>query len=329
MEAEAFKAFAQEGSILSTHSGRLHVSAGPRKWISNPTSFAWYFPDFFLANPTPYYYQKAIDLSNFTITASQDKLDWSSGDFEPFGASWGALEKLHKIVPYAAFHAEGEIEPMAVLRRAMIYHQKTPGTTLYGFWGPDGGMIGVTPELLCSVKGNQLNTMACAGTGKKGENLLTDLKLKAEHEWVITGISQALSPLGTVSSGNTRVRDFGKLSHLITEMTCTIHSEVSFDDMVSRLHPTPALGAFPKADGQSWLKRYDQQIPRSRFGAPVGFLDPDAQEGECYVAIRNVQWSGKNASILCGAGVTRESVLEKEKEEVRAKLQAVREILGI
>lgn len=329
MEAEAFKAFAREGSIISTSSGRLHVAAGPRQWMSSPSSFSWYFPDFFLTNPTPYYSQEPIDLPAIECPETQEKLSWSSGDFVPFAEAWKALHGLDKIVPYAAFHARGAINPLAVLHRALAYHRNTPGTTLYGFWGPEGGMIGVTPELLCSLKENRLMTMACAGTGKKGENLLADPKLMAEHAWVIEGISQSLTPVGSVSSGKTGVKEFGRLSHLITEMTCTIKKGVPFDEVISRLHPTPALGAFPKTQGQAWLKSYQEKIPRNRFGAPVGYVDTRTGEGECYVAIRNVQWEGNHASILCGAGITRESVLEAEKEEVCLKWQAVREIVGL
>jgi isochorismate synthase EntC len=329
MEAEALKAFAREGSILSTSSGRLHVAAGPRKWMSSPSSFAWYFPDFFLTNPTPYSCQKPIDLPEIEFPATQEKLPWSSGDFAPFAESWTALNHLDKIVPYAAIHARGVINPLSVLHNAMAYHRKTPGTTLYGFWGPEGGMIGVTPELLCSVKENCLKTMACAGTGKKGENLLADPKLIAEHGWVIEGISQSLASLGRVSLGKTGVKDFGRLSHLITEMTCMIEEGVSFDEAISKLHPTPALGAFPKIQGQAWLQSYQKKIPRNRFGAPLGYIDANTGEGECYVAIRNVQWEGNHASILCGAGITQESVLEAEKEEVCLKWQAVKEILGL
>lgn len=329
MEAEALKAFAQEGSILSTASGRLYAAAGPRKWISCPSAFTWYFPDFFLTDSKPYFTQQSIDLSLTESCAAQEKLTWSTGDFEPFTQSWSALNHLDKIVPYAAFHAAGKIEPLVVLKHAMAYHQNTPGTSLYAFWGPDGGMIGVTPELLCALKNHQLQTMACAGTGKKGEDLLSDPKLMMEHEWVIKGITQALHPFGSVTSGTTRVRDFGRLSHLITEMTCAIKRERPFNALISSLHPTPALGAFPQDQGKSWLQMFNQRVPRGRFGAPVGYIDAATGEGECYVAIRNVQWSGKRASILCGAGVTRESILEKEREEISAKFKAVREILGL
>lgn len=329
MQAEAFKAFAQEGSILSTASGRLYAAAGPRKWMSNPSSFAWFFPDFFLANPAPYFTQQAIDISQIELSSIHEKLAWSSGDYEPFTQSWSALEILDKVVPYVAFHSKGVIDPLAVLKNAMGYHQKTPGTTLYGFWGPDGGMIGVTPELLCSLKGNQLQTMACAGTGKKGEDLLTDSKLMAEHDWVIKGITQALDPFGSVTSGKTSVRDFGRLSHLITPMNCDINRDSPFSEVVASLHPTPALGAFPKEKGKSWLQAFNQKVPRGRFGAPVGYFNSTDGEGECYVAIRNLQWSGQLASILCGAGVTRESILENERDEIGAKFKAVREILGL
>lgn len=329
MKAEALKAFAQEGSILSTASGKLYAAAGPRQWMSSPSAFSWYFPDFFLTDSKPYFTQQTIDFSIAEPCAAQEKLSWSTGDFEPFTQSWSALGTLDKIVPYSAFHAAGNIEPLVVLKNAMTYHQNTPGTSLYGFWGSDGGMIGVTPELLCSLKNHQLETMACAGTGKKGENLMSDPKLMKEHEWVIKGITQALHPFGSVASGKTSVRDFGRLSHLITPMTCGIKKGSPFNEMVASLHPTPALGAFPKEKGNSWLQMFNQRVPRGRFGAPVGYVDVAAGEGECYVAIRNVQWNGDHASILCGAGVTRESILEKEREEITEKFKAVREILGL
>ena len=92
------------------------------------------------------------------------------------------------------------------------------------------------------------------------------------------------------------------------------------------MHPTPALGAFPRRPGMEWLKEYQQKIDRRRFGAPVGYAIEDAQ-AKCYVAIRNVQWTKNQMLLAAGCGIVATSQYDAEWAEIKLKLQAIKEML--
>ena len=94
-----------------------------------------------------------------------------------------------------------------------------------------------------------------------------------------------------------------------------LEQPIDFKAATTALHPTPALGAFPKEAGFTWLENYNQQMPRGRYGAPVGCLLNN--QATCIVAIRNVQWKGSQAKIGAGCGIVKESVLENEWNEIR------------
>ncbi|HEY4831978.1 MAG TPA: chorismate-binding protein, partial [Waddliaceae bacterium] len=97
-----------------------------------------------------------------------------------------------------------------------------------------------------------------------------------------------------------------------------------FIEVVEMLHPTPALGAFPRILGKTWLMDYQTKMNRGRYGAPVGYYYPSKEEGECFVAIRNVQWVGPEAQIGAGCGIVAQSVFEQEWDEIQLKIQSIK-----
>ena len=94
--------------------------------------------------------------------------------------------------------------------------------------------------------------------------------------------------------------------------------------MARRLHPTPALGAYPRGEaGTSWLASLDPAGERRRFGAPFGLRWPSGA-GRCVVAIRGLQYHHGRLEIWAGCGVVPQSRYEDEWQEVLDKIQSVR-----
>lgn len=210
-----------------------------------------------------------------------------------------------------------------VLHSALHYHKAHSDTFIYGFWTEGEGMIGVTPELLLKVKEGVARTEPCAGTAplSNAKAMLHDPKLRKEHQMVIDGL-QTLACFGSVKVGTTQVKTYSKLAHLITPIE--IHGvTANFENIISLIHPTAALGTSPKEEG---MKNYP--LERGRFGAPFGVLQ--SQEEVCiYVAIRNIQWNTNEAVLMAGSGIIQESILSEEKKEILDKFKAIHEIIGL
>lgn len=204
----------------------------------------------------------------------------------------------------------------------------------YGFLAEYEGMVGVSPEILFRVDSDgTIHTMALAGTqridgGGGPDDLLADRKERGEHTLVVEFIRDALGDSGTVEVGETTVRELPGLRHLYTPITVRPRVPLEFGDLVTLLHPTPALGAAPRKAGLEWLKSRESTVPRGRHGAPFGVVLPDGSM-VCLVAIRNLQWDRSGSMIGAGCGIVSGSTPEREYREATAKIAAVKSMLGI
>lgn len=330
-------------TVISLSNGKLLVGWGKRVWCSEPPAGgpAFYFPDFFLEDPLPWCWHEYMDVfdpESLIAEGDQGIWQWIGADRAFFEETFEELQKkfaageLKKAVPFVFEEALGtpsEEQWHHSLHHVLNYVSQAPAFA-YGFWEQGQGMLGATPELLFRMNGERLSTAAVAGTCRRDEpdkDLLNDPKEREEHACVVTGISDYLSQFGDVIAGETGIVDLPKLSHLVTLIEVNLRKEVQIDQIVQALHPTPALGAFPREEGRQWLLDYQTKIPRGRFGAPIGYRF----EGEtaCYVAIRNMQWDHHTTRVSAGCGIVPASDLNAEWEEIQLKLAATKQLLGI
>lgn len=268
-------------------------------------------------------------------------LRWEEPDEATFRSRCADLQmrfasgELRKAVPITAEIARAPL-PTPIERARWLLSalaSNTPGY-LYGFWHGSEGMLGLTPELLfCWEMGQPLRTLALAGTAAVADSasLLNDPKERAEHAWVVHDISEKLATLGVVRASETRVVNYGRLAHLRTDLTLEIAARPPAGSVISRLHPTAALGAYPHEAGQSWLREHAAELaprlPRGRFGAPLGWSS--GREALCVVAIRGVFWSIAGRALPSGCGVVAASDPEREWQELALKRASVRRVLSL
>ena len=95
------------------------------------------------------------------------------------------------------------------------------------------------------------------------------------------------------------------------------------------MHPTPALGSFPRDESAlAKLRTYRDQLDApANFGAPFGVLVDGAFHS--VVGIRNVSWNGTDVFLPSGVGVVRESVFANEWRELSLKRESVKALLGL
>lgn len=243
--------------------------------------------------------------------------------------------ELQKIVPVwfeqsAWVPADGESDTLFLNALSHVGAGRFP----YGIFGQSEGIVGVSPEVLFQVDtAGTLRTMALAGShriipGASAADLLADRKERGEHTLVIDFIRGALADLGSVDIGETVVREVPGLRHLYTPISVHAKATLDFEDLVTRLHPTPALGAVPPEVGLAWLYNRENRMPRGRHGAPFGLVLPSG-EMLCLVGIRNLQWTGGGSMIGAGCGIVADSTPEREYREATAKITSVKTMLGI
>jgi isochorismate synthase EntC len=97
-------------------------------------------------------------------------------------------------------------------------------------------------------------------------------------------------------------------------------------DLVARLHPTPAVGGFPRGQALAAIHRLEA-IDRGWYAGPFGWAGLDG-EGEFAVAIRSALVSGSTASLFAGSGIVAGSDPEAELIETELKLRPMLSALG-
>lgn len=207
----------------------------------------------------------------------------------------------------------------------------------YGHVRPGGaGFVGLTPEMLFHYDRDKrrLETMALAGTAavNLASSLSVDRKQLHEHGVVVDDVVERLQGFGEVEVGELRVLNVGLISHLLTPLALSVDPTSGLevlDAVVRRLHPTPALGVFPRTtDNWVFLEsvRAEAGVPPA-FGAPFGVWNGEVCE--MLVSIRAVYWDRDEISIPAGCGIIEESDPAREWEEIQLKWGAVRVFFGI
>jgi len=294
------------------------------------TGLAFYAPDFALRDSEPWLIGSACEFADFAqipLPPLNHKAEPSSADFaRTMEEILMRIEtgEFEKVVPMVC----EEFEFASELSREMFRAPVLAKQFAYGFEFAGEGLCGVTPEVLFSVENEQLTTMALAGTGPAdGPSLKEDQKEMHEHRLVIEHILSELKELGQPEAGETGEKIYGPLKHLHTPIRLKLSRPARFEELVARLHPTAALGGWPRGPAVAWLEKQPFHQSRARFGAPFGFCE--GARMLCVVAIRNVQWWGRRLQVSSGCGVVGESQVLKEWKELELKRRAIFRLLEI
>lgn len=312
---------------------KLHLYWGDAAQSKTPLSYpAIYSNDFFLNNSAPWsHFAQTITTGSQPFEqAAPEALVWEAPDHAQFAAHFKESMRLFadgtlkKIVLATESRARKTQSPETLLRSAI--GAIPPNTHLYGKWNSTSGFIGFTPEVLFEIEDRELKTMALAGTSSVADAIavLHSKKNQEEHQWVIADIGEVLSPFGKVHVGSTEILELASLSHLMTPISVDLKSTINIHELISALHPTPALGTSPRSQIsrlEEWRHGYDS------FGAPFAVVS-EANRAIGLVGIRQLAWDEEYYYIRCGCGVVKDSRLEEEWQELLLKIRSVKKLFG-
>lgn len=203
---------------------------------------------------------------------------------------------------------------------------------------PGSAFFGATPELLAEVNGRLLKTVALAGSIRRGTNAAEDDDLAAqlwanpkeryEHGLVVEGLRDLLEPRTheLVIPEVPGVMKLSNIQHLYTPIYGELRAEDGILSLVELLHPTPALGGYPREIAMQTIVQ-SEIITRGWYASPVGWLDAQG-DGMFVVAIRSAVSSGARARLYAGAGIVAASDPDREWDETRLKFRPMLEALS-
>ena len=171
--------------------------------------------------------------------------------------------------------------------------------------------------------------MALAGTARSDDRLVfaVDEKEIREHEYVAQTLVSKLLDLGTIKRSPREILNLGSIVHFLSHIGLDLQTPRTPDELIRKLHPTPALGPLPRTPETlallfEWRERLG--CPKE-FGAPFGLLDGSGFDA--IVAIRGIWWKENQLMLPAGCGVIEASRLVNEWRELRLKREAVKHFL--
>ncbi len=198
--------------------------------------------------------------------------------------------------------------------------------------------LGASPELLVDFFQGTVNASSLASSARRSENAIEDLKLGEElltnqkelleHELVVQTTRETLKNLCTSVTvpQHPELLKMPNIQHLHTPITGTAKENVDLLDFLQNLHPTPAVGGWPKEEALDAIRRLEN-FDRGWYAGPVGWVNRSG-EGEFAVALRSALIGRNEAFLYAGAGIVKGSQPVKELNETKLKLQPLLEALS-
>ena len=306
-----------------------------------------------LSEDSPYPQQLAALLNqlnqlSFTSVKSVLKLP-KAINRQDFPSQWGwqtmlkkALSTLQKkilakivLARRSDFLFSQQVEPLSLLMAIR------PGNTrLFRFcFQPQAGkaFIGASPERLYHRLGCLLQTEAIAGTRPRGKSLAADQALgktllnsekdNREHQFVVHSLRESLSQFcKLVGLGQSpTLLKLNQVQHLHTSCNGILSDGVDDGKILSSLHPTPAVGGYPKQQARETIEQMEP-FERGWYAAPVGWVSHD--NTEFAVAIRSGLVVNDQLSLFAGAGIVPGSKPRDEWQEIENKIRAFTTVLN-
>lgn len=205
--------------------------------------------------------------------------------------------------------------------------------------GRGPSFIGASPERLVRVNEHVLETEALAGSARRGATATEDAALSAallrsdkdrrEQRQVLDDIVARLLPLGIAPEvgAQPQLRKLANVQHLHTSIRAALPDAVGVLDVVAAMHPTPAVGGYPRAAAVPQIRALEG-FPRGLYAGALGWVNSRGG-GEFFVGIRSALVEGVAARVYAGAGIVAGSTPEKEFAETDLKFRAMLDAFGM
>jgi menaquinone-specific isochorismate synthase len=218
-----------------------------------------------------------------------------------------------------------------------------PNCTVFSMPTPKGQFVGASPELLVERHGDQVGSRPLAGTtGLVSEDDASEFRSSVkdglEHRLVAEAIGRILTPLCSEVElpPEPELVRLHNIIHLGTAIHGRLLRQPSPDspdgevptalDLVSALHPTPAVGGVPTDRAIDTIDKLESDL-RGTYAGPVGYVDADG-DGYWVVGIRAATLHGSTARLAAGVGIVSGSEPAAELAETVLKFTAVFDALA-
>jgi menaquinone-specific isochorismate synthase len=187
--------------------------------------------------------------------------------------------------------------------------------------------ISFTPEMLYSKHNDILVVDSIAGTlkaspGNKGDDLLLSGKDLKEHRFVSSYVKDKLLEIAedVTELFKEEILTLKSLFHIHSRFKAKLPDNFSNRRLIDSLHPTPAVGGFPKKEALKFISK-NEMLQRGFYAAPIGRISN--KYSEFAVGIRSMLVVKDTIQFYGGAGIVKGSLPAKEWIETGDKIESV------
>jgi isochorismate synthase len=205
----------------------------------------------------------------------------------------------------------------------------------YCFFHPKiGTWLGATPEQLLQTKGNELKTVALAGTQLHIENKEVIWQEKEKHEqqlvtdFIVKGLEDLVKEITISSPYSVKA---GNIWHIKTDISATAKNKNAFQKIIKALHPTSAVCGLPKQEAKAFILE-NENYEREYYAGFLGEMNIDLltfklQKTDLFVNLRCMKIEDKIANLYIGCGITEDSIPENEYIETVNKSMTMKKVI--
>lgn len=245
----------------------------------------------------------------------------------------GSFDKV-VLARETTFESDREIDPVRLLQSMSENYSHC---YLFCFNPtPERGFIGLSPERLYKRLSTYIETEALAGTtlrsreAKEDEylksSLMNNKKERVEHEIVVNMLKTNMERLCSEYEydEHPKIITLPTVHHLYTHFKGILRSDIDDEHILEQLHPTPAIGGYPRGSALEWIKR-EEPLDRGIYSGPVGWVSYSS--AEFCVGIRSALVQKDKISLYSGAGIVQGSQPEAEWNELEIKIKGYLNVL--
>lgn len=205
-----------------------------------------------------------------------------------------------------------------------------PECTLFLFQIGKSSFIGASPEMLARINGSEMILEILAGSADRGKNgsedqdierdILKNPKNLSEHGIVVDYIKANLNKMvGAIDVSEPGIKKLHNIQHLKSEIKLNLDDQVSFINLIGKIHPSPAVCGSPQDEALNFIKKTEPH-QRGLYAGLIGWMNLH-NEGEFVLAIRSALASGNKLIAYAGCGLVSGSSPDEEYKETELKLK--------
>lgn len=232
---------------------------------------------------------------------------------------------IFQVVPSDRFTGTGDVKPLSVYRHLRV---NSPSPYMFFLNFGDMQLVGSSPETMVKVNHGMVRLKPIAGTRGRSadphkdkaleEEMLGSEKERAEHLMLVDlGRNDAgrVCQYGTVHvDPYMTVERYSHVMHMVSEVQGLLRPELDEVDAFRASFPAGTVSGAPKVRAMEIIHELEQ-TPRGPYGGAVGFFGPGRSMDTC-LAIRIIQFRGKNITVQVGAGIVADSEPAFEHKEI-------------